>query len=231
MPRNLNRRVEVLFPVSAPRLIARVRDEILATYLADDASARHMGRDGSYTPKSAIEGLDSHAWFLGDRISRPSPIGSMAEAQTVTPMDAADIEPPRLLRSACVLVKRPNRVETEGVNRDDDALVTAATEQVATEDVGNVAMSIMVARLASDLAGHFVNVAEEICKHTIDSNPRPIPGHDPGTRSGNNEVEQRRSMVSEQQDTDSPTITPRGTFDLDRDPAYATETHPGFATG
>jgi polyphosphate kinase len=74
MPRNLNRRVEVLFPVASPRLVARLRDEILATYLADGAAARHMHSDGSYTIKSGEGGLDSQAWFLGQRGYRPESI-------------------------------------------------------------------------------------------------------------------------------------------------------------
>jgi polyphosphate kinase len=69
MPRNLNRRVEVLFPVSSPRLVRRLRDEILNQYLADDASARHMQRDGSYTPKPKHGRLNSQAWFLAQRTS------------------------------------------------------------------------------------------------------------------------------------------------------------------
>jgi polyphosphate kinase len=69
MPRNLNRRVEVLFPVSSPRLVRRLRDEILNQYLADDASARHMQRDGSYTPKPQHGRLNSQAWFLAQRTS------------------------------------------------------------------------------------------------------------------------------------------------------------------
>ena len=53
MPRNLNRRVEVLFPVASPRLVRRVRDEILATTLptrpratcnAMEATQRSRGR-------------------------------------------------------------------------------------------------------------------------------------------------------------------------------------------
>ena len=36
MPRNLNRRVEVLFPINSPNLVRRVRDEILNQYVADD---------------------------------------------------------------------------------------------------------------------------------------------------------------------------------------------------
>ena len=73
MPRNLNRRVEVLFPVRAPRLVARVRDEILHPYLADDASARRMRGDGSYTPKSKTGGFDSQAWFVSQRGPRLVP--------------------------------------------------------------------------------------------------------------------------------------------------------------
>jgi polyphosphate kinase len=48
MPRNLNRRVEVMFPVRDSKLIRHLRDDILATYLADVAKARYMQPDGSY---------------------------------------------------------------------------------------------------------------------------------------------------------------------------------------
>jgi polyphosphate kinase len=48
MPRNLNRRVEVIFPVGEPKLIKAVRDEILGTYLKEQAKARHMLPDGKY---------------------------------------------------------------------------------------------------------------------------------------------------------------------------------------
>ncbi len=48
MPRNLNSRVEVIFPVSDPNLIKTVRDSILGTYLKEQAKARHMLPDGKY---------------------------------------------------------------------------------------------------------------------------------------------------------------------------------------
>ena len=70
MPRNLNRRVEALFPVESPRLVARLRDEILSTYLADEASARRMRSDGSYTPKSRDGKFESQSWFLSQHVSR-----------------------------------------------------------------------------------------------------------------------------------------------------------------
>jgi polyphosphate kinase len=48
MPRNLNRRVEILFPVREPSIIRTLRDDILATYMKDQAKARHMQPDGKY---------------------------------------------------------------------------------------------------------------------------------------------------------------------------------------
>lgn len=52
MPRNLNRRVEVIFPVSDEGLVRTVRDEILGTYLRDQVKARHMLPDGKYVRDS-----------------------------------------------------------------------------------------------------------------------------------------------------------------------------------
>jgi polyphosphate kinase len=48
MPRNLYERVELMFPVRDPILRQRLRDEILAAYLADTAKARILRSDGSY---------------------------------------------------------------------------------------------------------------------------------------------------------------------------------------
>jgi polyphosphate kinase len=48
MDRNLQRRVEVVFPIEQPDLKKRVIDEILATSLADNVKARELLADGSY---------------------------------------------------------------------------------------------------------------------------------------------------------------------------------------
>jgi polyphosphate kinase len=66
MPRNLNRRVEVLFPIEAPRLIRRIRDRILAKYLEDEARARIMEPGGTYKriEHTGKKLLDSQAWFM-----------------------------------------------------------------------------------------------------------------------------------------------------------------------
>jgi polyphosphate kinase len=67
MPRNLNRRVEVIFPLERPSFIRRVRDEILQRYLDDEVGARHMAADGTYSPKARRGGVDCQTLFLEHR--------------------------------------------------------------------------------------------------------------------------------------------------------------------
>ena len=65
MNRNLHHRVELLFPVENKRIMARLKDDILAKYLADNRNARHMSPDGSYEwDQSAEPAVDSQAQFL-----------------------------------------------------------------------------------------------------------------------------------------------------------------------
>jgi polyphosphate kinase len=72
MPRNLDRRVEVVFPVRDPKLIRHLRDEILATYLADTVKARHMQPNGTYartSTRSAHEVVNSQQLFIDRAVS------------------------------------------------------------------------------------------------------------------------------------------------------------------
>lgn len=48
MSRNLSHRVEIIFPVENSRLARRLK-EILHVHLADQAKARHLQADGTYT--------------------------------------------------------------------------------------------------------------------------------------------------------------------------------------
>ena len=48
MPRNLYERVEVLCPVQSPSLKQRLKDEILAAYMADNTKTRFLDRNGQY---------------------------------------------------------------------------------------------------------------------------------------------------------------------------------------
>ena len=66
MPRNLYERVEVLCPVRHPALKQRLKDEILAAYLADNAKARFLDRNGKYfrTPHRRADKTFSAQDFL-----------------------------------------------------------------------------------------------------------------------------------------------------------------------
>src|SRR5271154_1579945 len=65
MGRNLNHRVELLFPVENKRLLKRLREDILQTYLADNRNARNMLPDGTFRwEKSTTAAVDSQAHFL-----------------------------------------------------------------------------------------------------------------------------------------------------------------------
>jgi polyphosphate kinase len=67
MDRNLSRRVEVVFPIEAPELKARLIDEILATSLADNTKACELLPDGGYrrlTRKANEPAVRSQERFL-----------------------------------------------------------------------------------------------------------------------------------------------------------------------
>jgi polyphosphate kinase len=67
MPRNLNRRVEVVTPVHDARLQSHLKDVILAAYLRDNVKARRLLPDGSYErirPAAGEERFDSQLHFM-----------------------------------------------------------------------------------------------------------------------------------------------------------------------
>ncbi len=56
MTRNLDHRVEVLFPLADRKLIDRVHDDMLVRYLADTVKARRMLPDGTYVRRKPGDG-------------------------------------------------------------------------------------------------------------------------------------------------------------------------------
>jgi polyphosphate kinase len=56
MQRNLDHRVEILFPLASESQIARIRDELLGAYLNDTAKARRMLSDGTYVRRKPAPG-------------------------------------------------------------------------------------------------------------------------------------------------------------------------------
>jgi polyphosphate kinase len=55
MPRNLNRRVEVVFPILDPQIKRRIKDEILQTELSDNVSSWTLDSEGNYAPVQVPE--------------------------------------------------------------------------------------------------------------------------------------------------------------------------------
>ena len=70
MPRNIDRRVEVLFPVQEHSMIQHIRENILDMYSKDNLKARHMLPDGSYCrlyPAENETPLNIQEWFIAQR--------------------------------------------------------------------------------------------------------------------------------------------------------------------
>ncbi|MDZ7639111.1 MAG: polyphosphate kinase 1 [Bryobacterales bacterium] len=55
MPRNLNERVETVFPVEDPEIVRHLREDVLELYLADNMKSRVMQSDGSYLRRHPAE--------------------------------------------------------------------------------------------------------------------------------------------------------------------------------
>jgi polyphosphate kinase len=70
MPRNLDRRVEQLFPVEDACLRDALREHILSVHLKDNVQARRLLTDGSYErirPKDDQPELNSQLWMVENR--------------------------------------------------------------------------------------------------------------------------------------------------------------------
>ncbi|MGD0804941.1 MAG: polyphosphate kinase 1 [Candidatus Bathyarchaeia archaeon] len=67
MPRNLEKRIEVLFPVPDPRLRRLIIDKMLNVHLNDTVKARELMPDGSWKRVKPIEGkepINSQQWLI-----------------------------------------------------------------------------------------------------------------------------------------------------------------------
>jgi len=76
MGRNLDHRVELMFPVADPVLAESIRAEVLDTALADTIGARLLGPDAKYTHTANLNGserVDSQAFLLQSRMKPQEP--------------------------------------------------------------------------------------------------------------------------------------------------------------
>jgi polyphosphate kinase len=70
MPRNLDHRVELLFPILNTAIVRRLRDTVLKTCLSDNVKARIGRPDGGYefAPVNGEGAFDSQGWFIKNRV-------------------------------------------------------------------------------------------------------------------------------------------------------------------
>jgi polyphosphate kinase len=79
MQRNLDGRVETLFPIEDPLLRETVRDRVLRVVMADTVNASVLLPDGRYSlvrPEPGEQPLDSQAWFITHPLIEPPPNGN-----------------------------------------------------------------------------------------------------------------------------------------------------------
>jgi polyphosphate kinase len=72
MPRNLNRRVELLFPVEG-RVLELIRDSVLFVHLNDNVQSRQLQPDNTYVrlqPEDGDGALDSQQWMIDNFATR-----------------------------------------------------------------------------------------------------------------------------------------------------------------
>jgi polyphosphate kinase len=71
MPRNLDRRVEVMCRIRAPQLRERL-DQILGLYLADDVKAREIDADGSHHRVQTLKGVRAQEVLMQQALAAPA---------------------------------------------------------------------------------------------------------------------------------------------------------------
>ena len=84
MPRNLDRRVEILFPIDDPRLRQTIVQDILHIHLQDNVQARRLRPDGSYerlSPPPNTEGINAQAWLLQHWKTRTESLASHTQTR------------------------------------------------------------------------------------------------------------------------------------------------------
>ncbi len=119
MPRNLFERCEVVFPILDPQLRQRIRDEILAAYLADTAESRFLLPSGKYVraakrvgdPAAGFKAQEFLIRLAEDKASIRDIPSPPAEAPIVNPAPAStnDGDLPPLRRKLAKSIHAPSR--------------------------------------------------------------------------------------------------------------------------
>ena len=112
MSRNLYERCEVVFPVQEPRLLHRLREEILGVYLRDDRKARLLQPDGTYVraPREG-KGFSSQEWLM-EQAQKPTPASPAGPKPSAK--GAAEMVPAKASRKASADSKTISAKNTSG---------------------------------------------------------------------------------------------------------------------
>jgi len=107
MPRNFDRRVEILVPVENPTVKSQVLDQIMQANLKDNTQSWHLQEDHRYIREAVEEdAFSAHEYFMNN----PS-LSGMGEA-------AREVEFPRLLQKENI--QKPALVEDVASSGDDE---------------------------------------------------------------------------------------------------------------
>jgi polyphosphate kinase len=97
MERNLDRRVEVVFPVEDAGWADEIKDEILTAYLRDTVNSWELDADGTYRRRLPAPGekpFDAQAWFVAQYQKHTAQRAERAVDRTDEAMLVAQQAPP-----------------------------------------------------------------------------------------------------------------------------------------
>jgi polyphosphate kinase len=100
MPRNFQRRVEVMFPVEDPAIRARILDEVLGVGFKDNVKARQLTVDGTYLPPPLqLDGHTVRSQVVQVELARRGSEAKLQEVPVIrhvaSPVGDKPTEPPR----------------------------------------------------------------------------------------------------------------------------------------
>ncbi len=91
MQRNLNNRVEVLFPIEASEMQHAILERLLKPELRDTINAHELDSDGNYflvQPHANEESFDSQNWFIDHPLFEVDEEGRVNDTITAMPSGA-----------------------------------------------------------------------------------------------------------------------------------------------
>ena len=162
MPRNLNRRVEVMTPIADPALCLRL-EEILRVCLADDTLAWELGPEGTWAKVPTLAGMNTHRRLealSAERARGAAPDPARAEAPTHVVMAAGGVVTRRAGngKPEVLLVHRPAYDDwsfPKGKNQAGEEPAEAARREVLEETGYECTVGAEIATL--DYADHSGN--------------------------------------------------------------------------